>query len=231
MTKTKAREGQDLIKSPATTYAVTSKDTMKVSNKKPSSHFLSLVDEWADSYIKSVELPAKIIEEAKKEDLEDKVVREAIESALKKRGLSTRRIRQLIPDELKDQSKISTRFKELRDAAQSAAAEDYDESEDSKELNKQMEEVESLEVSQVIEPGPEPDYEALYKQEQEQMQKLQSIPVSNIDEKAGFEWLAKQDDGISKIFWEHFGIKQWEGELSRLKNRGVRSFKRLYYEV
>src|SRR5215510_9662506 len=70
-------------------------------DKNPSIEFINLVQEWAESFIKSSELPSKILELGQKEGLDNKTIREAIESALTKRGLSKDRIIHLIPSQLK----------------------------------------------------------------------------------------------------------------------------------
>jgi hypothetical protein len=103
---TQIKEG--LIKSPPNIHAMRSqeKDTLS-RDKKPSKEFLALVDEWANSYIKTKELPNKIIELAKKEGLSHAVVRAEIEAALRVRQVSERYIAQLMPSELKDPVKVS----------------------------------------------------------------------------------------------------------------------------
>ena len=94
-------------------------DSVQTKLKKPSKEFLAMVDEWADSYVKTSELPSKIIELGKKEQLPDDIVRREIESALRVRHVSERRIRQLIPQELKKLQMV--REKPAKIAATSAA--------------------------------------------------------------------------------------------------------------
>jgi hypothetical protein len=107
----------------------------------------------------------------------------------------------------------------------------YTPTEDNKQLNEQMDQVEDLEVSKVIEPGPEPDYEAEYKQDKQYEESAQALTNRTLDETSVFDWLKKRDNGISIEYWEHYGIKQWEGALQQFKNRGIKAFKRLYFET
>ena len=62
-----------------------------------------MVDKWADSYVKSKELPTRIMALAKKEGLSDDRVRREIESALRARDVSEGYIRQVMPAQLKRQ--------------------------------------------------------------------------------------------------------------------------------
>lgn len=80
-----------------------------------------LVNEWADCYIKSTELPTKILKLAKEEGLDKAEIRLLIVEALQKRGLSERRIREVMPEKLKEMSKANIR---KSNAALSAASED-----------------------------------------------------------------------------------------------------------
>src|SRR6185436_985376 len=95
-------------------------DTPNV-NKKPSARLLALVNEWADSYIKSTELPVKIMEQARIEGIDNHIIREIIVTALTDKGLSERRIRQVMPEELKDSYKTTDKALKNKDAAISAA--------------------------------------------------------------------------------------------------------------
>lgn len=61
-----------------------------------------LVDAFADSYFKSGEIAAKILEQAQLEGLSKEQTRELVISALKKRGLADRTIRAALPANLKD---------------------------------------------------------------------------------------------------------------------------------
>lgn len=71
------------------------------STVQTSSKLLSLIDKWADSCIKSSALVSEIIKQAAAEGLSASDCRELLESALKKRGLKERQIRNLIPAEFK----------------------------------------------------------------------------------------------------------------------------------
>src|SRR6185503_2127401 len=81
-----------------------------------------MINNWADGYIKSVELPIKILEEGEKEGLSKQDIRKIVEKALVARGLSERRIREVLPPELKDSSKIT--HKAMRNLS-AAYDEDY----------------------------------------------------------------------------------------------------------
>jgi hypothetical protein len=144
-------------------------------DKKPSANFIKMVEEWADSYIKSTELPIKIMQEAKMEDLSNAVVRQTIEDALRHRGLSDRRILQLLPSELKNSSKTREKIKEF--AATIAANPIDPKSERSTdEFNPNINE-ENVPITTIdkpllknsppVETQTEPDYEAEYRKETE----------------------------------------------------------------
>ncbi len=95
----------------------------------PSSKLLGLVNDWADAYITSVDLPYKIQTMALSEGLTQKEIRDLVVVALSKRGLSDRRIRQVLPTELKYLSKVRENNELF--AAQSAANPDADIEDDS----------------------------------------------------------------------------------------------------
>jgi hypothetical protein len=90
----------------------------------PSPKLLGMVNDWADAYIKSVDLPDKIATLALSEGLTQKEIRDLVVTALSRRGLSDRRIRQVLPAELKYLSKV--RENNGIFAAQSAANPDAD---------------------------------------------------------------------------------------------------------
>jgi len=128
-----------LTKSPSYTHAMRSQQDDRLSrDKKPSDVLMNLIKGWTDSYIKSTELPVKILEQAEKEGFTKAETRTMIEIALVNRGLSERRIRQVLPEELKEHSKV--RAPSLR---QSTAAKDPDNDEPSeaeKKFNEQLNE-------------------------------------------------------------------------------------------
>jgi len=76
-------------------------DSIQSQDKSPSKEFLALVDKWADSYVKSKELPTRIMALARKEGLSDHVVRREIESALRARQVSEAYILKVMPAQLK----------------------------------------------------------------------------------------------------------------------------------
>lgn len=47
-----------------------------------------------------------------------------------------------------------------------------------------------------------------------------------------FEWLGKREDKVSRYWFPNYGIELFRTRiLSDLNNRGVKMFKRLYFEV
>ncbi len=103
---------------------------------RPSEELMSLVNNWADGYIKSVELPIKILEIGERDGLTKHEIRKVVEDALTTRGLSERRIRQVLPAELKDETKIHPR------QSIAAVVDDYPTVEpDDKPIGKKIEEV------------------------------------------------------------------------------------------
>lgn len=53
-----------------------------------------------------------------------------------------------------------------------------------------------------------------------------------LTEEMGFEWLAKREDKVSRYWFPNYGIELFRTRiLSDLNNRGVKMFKRLYFEV
>jgi hypothetical protein len=93
----------------------------QIKKVKASPVLTDLVNEWADCYIKSVDLPVKILKLAKEEGLDKTEIRLLIVEALQKRGLSERRIREVMPEKLKEMSKAN---KPKLDAAESAASDE-----------------------------------------------------------------------------------------------------------
>lgn len=217
-------------------------------DKSPSPNFINMVEEWADSYIKSVELPPKIIEAAKKEQLSPKTVRETIENVLRHRGLSERRIAQLIPAELKNPLKITK--KPASSAALIAAkdtvmeeqsntvtetvttpADDKMPAEPPKVKDEPLEDPKDLEIQFLKEQVSELQ-EALKKTEQfKPATDLQPPPISNPDEHY-FKWLADRDNKVNNFYYGNCGIDFFIRQvLGMLKGSGVKMFKRLYFEV
>jgi len=94
---------------------------MRKNKMNPSKKLLDMVNDWADAYITSVDLPVKILELATKEGLNKQEIRKIIDTALLSRGLTQRRIRQIMPDELKFSHKITDKSLKNKDAEISAA--------------------------------------------------------------------------------------------------------------
>ena len=56
-------------------------------------------------------------------------------------------------------------------------------------------------------------------------------PISNPDEHY-FKWLADRDNGVSCYWYPNYGIELFRNRiLTQLKNKGVTTFKRFYFEV
>jgi hypothetical protein len=100
-------------------FELDSKEDVPIEDKKPSPKLFALVEEWTENYIKSTELPVKILKLAEREGISKDDIRKVIEEALIKRGLSERRIREVLPEELKYSSKVRLKPKQI--AALSAA--------------------------------------------------------------------------------------------------------------
>jgi len=83
-----------------------SQDNVQSKNLNASEELKNLIEQWANTYMKSSELVNKILEKAKEEDVSTLILRDLIEYALRKRGLSESRIRRLVPPELRDTNKI-----------------------------------------------------------------------------------------------------------------------------
>jgi hypothetical protein len=113
---------------------------MKQQIKKiePSDELKKLIEEWATCYIKSIDLPIHILKQAQDEGLTKAQTKKLIVEALTKRHLSDRRIREILPTELKDLSK--TRKSNIDFAAESAAKEDV-------ELEAELKNMETLPVT------------------------------------------------------------------------------------
>ena len=77
----------------------------KSPSPSPSPVLIDLIEKWADSYMKSMEVAVKIIRLGEETGIDKLQIRELIEAALLRRGLSERRIREIIPRELKYSSK------------------------------------------------------------------------------------------------------------------------------
>lgn len=127
---------------------------MTVLEKQPSPELLSLIKGWTDSYIKTIDLPGKILEQAQKEGFTKAEIRTMIEGALVNRGLGERRIREIIPKELKEVSKMrSVRPKEANSGSlrQSSAAkpEQPEESDHDWQGEKEEEQMEKIEDDDV----------------------------------------------------------------------------------
>jgi hypothetical protein len=135
----------------------------------------------------------------------------------------------------KKQNNVTDEKQNLHNDDKKELEQTYIQSQDSRQLTEQMAGAEDLPVTKIVDN--EPDYEAEYKKDKVYEESAKAFTkrayeaVTELDENSLFDALKKRDDGISTIYWDHFGIKQWEGELSRLKNRGVKAFKRLYYEI
>jgi hypothetical protein len=88
------------------------------------------------------------------------------------------------------------------------------------------------------------------KQQAEEIERLKEIPRENLiqtanqlienkelvevpkDESSVFEYLKKQVDGVHSFYYDAYGIDLFKNrELAQLKNSGVKTFKRLYFEV
>jgi len=96
----------------------------QIKKSKASTVLTELINEWADSYIKSIELPIKILKLGQDEGLSKTEIRNLVDAALLKRGLSKRRIREVVPEELKDLAKITDKSQKNKDAAESAASDE-----------------------------------------------------------------------------------------------------------
>jgi len=229
---------------------------MTTITKQPSQELTEMVNDWADGYIKSTELPIKILEAAEKEGLSKQEIRKIVEDALLKRGLSDRRIREVLPAELKDSTKIhpSTqtprrpsaakpidKTKELEDElkrqkeiAEQKAAEAAEEKRRRLQLEDALHQTEQfVSANKLDDEGAKIEEE--YKKETAQINLTDPkglIEKAVLTEENIFETLKKQADGIHTFWYDAYGIDLFKNrELAQLKNSGVKTFKRLYFEV
>lgn len=204
--------------------------------KKASPVLTDLVNDWADSYIKSIELPVKILKLAADEGLTEIEIRNMIEAALLKRGLSERRIRQIMPEKLKDLRKITDKSLKNKDAAISAASE----LEESEELRKQLDSMQNVPITtpDTILMKSEADIAAEeYQKDSQELTptkvEIQALLNNNIlTEDQIFEWLKTKSDGLNIIYHETIGIEKAKRDYtSSFLNRGLKSYRHYFFEA
>ena len=194
---------------------------MTVITKSPSPELLSMVKEWTDSYIKSVDLPVKILEAAEKEGLTKSEIRKIVEEALVKKGLSERRIREVLPAELKDQTKVHP-----KPAALSAAKPDKTK-EFEEEIKRQQETIRQNEEALEEEKRQRLQLEEALRQSE------QFVPATKLQtegEKAEEEYKkdteAQPKDDMNSVSWRSGTadtkklIESITREIPSLRNRG-----------
>lgn len=206
--------------------------------KKASPVLTDLVDDWANSYIKSIELPVKILKLAEDEGLTETEIRNMIEAALLKRGLTERRIRQIMPEKLKDLRKVTDKSMKNKDAAISAASE----LEEAEELRKQIDSMQNVPVTtpETIIMKSEADIAAEEYQKDSQSQELaptkveiQALLNNNIlTEDQIFTWLKTKANGMDIIYHETIGIEKAKRDYtSSFLNRGLKSYRHYFFEA
>ena len=177
---------------------------MTQENKIPSPELLSLVNEWADSYIKSTELPVKILEAAQAEGLNKQQIRKIVEDVLVKRGLSERRIREVLPSELKDMTKTNIRNS---NAALSAASPEQAEDDDVEFLKKRLAKyVDDSRLKEVIIENKEKEIGQL----QEALKKTSFEPATEYKPPPPFQWPEPDEDNtfvFKDITFDAFRLK------------------------
>lgn len=204
--------------------------------KKASPVLTDLVNDWANSYIKSIELPVKILKLAADEGLTELEIRNMIEAALLKRGLSERRIRQIMPEKLKDLRKITDKSMKNKDAALIAASE----LEESEELRKQIDSMQNVPVTtpETIIMKSEADIAAEeYQKDSQELAptkiEIQALLNNNVlTEDQIFEWLKLKADMINIIYHETIGIEKAKRDYtSSFLNRGLKSYRHYFFEA
>jgi hypothetical protein len=173
------------FKGPFLSEVVTpSEDDSQLQNKNASIELVQLIDEWADSFVKSRQLVLTIIEQAQKEDISSFQLRIMIEFALKKRGLKERQIRNLMPSELRDSSKIRV----VDDFAALSAAND-----DNNSLEESYDDDE--------EPG-------------EDLPLTETVDLGHLHQRVNIgEFLSKEADGETKFYFENISMTMAKTEL------------------
>jgi hypothetical protein len=59
-----------------------------------------------------------------------------------------------------------------------------------------------------------------------------ATPIITLTEETVFDWLGKRDNGVSCYWYPNYGIELFKTRIfTQLKNKGVTTFKRLYFEV
>lgn len=194
---------------------------MKVELKEPSPELLSLVNEWADSYIKSTDLPVKILEAAEAEGLSKGQIRKIVEEVLVKRGLSERRIREVLPTELKDQTKVHPKPAALSAAKPDKTKELEDELKRQKEIAQQKAEEAAEEKRQRLQLE-----EALHQTKQFVQANKLDDEGAKIEEEYKKEKAAEPTYDMSSVIWKtgiadtKIVIESITREIPKLRNRG-----------
>jgi hypothetical protein len=80
---------------------VNTNDSISSENLNASTELQDLIEEWITNFTKSSELVKAILEQAEKEGIDKITLRTLIAAALKRSGLKDRRIREILPKELK----------------------------------------------------------------------------------------------------------------------------------
>lgn len=210
--------------------------------KKASPVLTDLVDDWANSYIKSIELPVKILKLAEDEGLTEIEIRNMIEAALLKRGLTERRIRAIMPEKLKDLRKITDKSLKNKDAALIAASSNISisELEDGDNLRKQLDSMQNVPVTtpDTILMKSEADIAAEeYQKDSQELAptkvEIQALLNNNVlTEDQIFEWLKTKADMINIIYHETIGIEKAKRDYtSYFLNKGLKSYRHYFFEA
>jgi hypothetical protein len=206
---------------------------MTIEVKPPSAKFFKLLDEVIDHQVKSREKYDKAIQSARDEGFSDFEIMTFVRDYLKTKIPETtlRRYLEELKPKLEDSSVVIPPVEENDDnndmeqeteivvTTDGLQTTDYEEEQD--------EEPSELDLLKIRNAQLE---DALHKTEQfKPATQLQEDP--HVKE-FGFDFLRKMADGVSSFYYDAYGIDLFKNrELAQLKNSGVKTFKRLYFEV
>jgi len=158
--------------------------------------------------------------------------------------ISERTIRKALPDEAKDQSKVRTDFAatlpqkpeqnndNIVNITTKANIQDADlVSKDPPPEEEEEEEPTELELAR-IEIAQLKDALKKMMQFQPANGQTQTFPPEPLQDEQVFEYLRKRENRINIFYYDNYGIDLIASRLlAQLKNSGVKTFKRLYFEV
>jgi hypothetical protein len=208
---------------------------MTTETKQPSEDLISMIKVAGDSLLSFGELWGSIKKKGEQEGFSEKELQEMLRPYLKQK-MDSKKIWYLFnkeeEQERNKQNYQSRTFKQKINENKEPEQNTPPSPEQKPILRQQEEKDEEPTEAELLKIENEQLKDALHKTEQFKPAAAFEEPAKENVKGMGFEFLREVSDGIHSFYYDAYGIDLFKNrELAQLKNSGVKTFKRLYFEV